>query len=108
MNDEISPGVRDLVTKLQKLGYTTTDSGDGSNYAEGMECALPYRHVFGTLPEDSNLIEEANKLQEHFPEARIEVSYSPEESAIFMVFPDGYKIPEDLVFPSEEKENKQT
>lgn len=87
---EISPGVLDLVTELQKLGYNTTDSGDGSNFEEGMEGALPYRHVFGTLSITSDLIEEAIKLQEHFPKARIEVSYSPGESAVFMVFPDGY------------------
>lgn len=44
--DDISPDVRDLVVALQAAGFATTDSGDGSNHAEGMECALPYRHVF--------------------------------------------------------------
>lgn len=42
----ISPGVRDLVAALRDAGLHTTDSGDGSNHAAGMECALPFPHVF--------------------------------------------------------------
>ena len=82
-------GVRSLVKDLNERGYTTTDSGDGSNFKEGMSCALPDRHVFGTLDIDCNLVEEAETLQGLYPEAKIEVGYSPGESVIFMVFPDG-------------------
>lgn len=38
----ISPGVRDLVLWLNKEGYETTDSGDGTHHGEGMECAVPF------------------------------------------------------------------
>lgn len=39
--DKLSPGVRDLVIYLNHCGFETTDSGDGSNYADGMEGAMP-------------------------------------------------------------------
>ena len=90
--DELSPGIRDLVIKLDELGYTTTDSGDGSNHEDGMECALPYRHVFGTTP-TSDIITFAKALQAHFPKARVEITYVPGEPVIWMLFPDG--IPEE-------------
>ena len=45
MND-LSPGIRDLVLALNAAGFNTVDSGDGSNHADGMCCALPYKHVF--------------------------------------------------------------
>lgn len=42
---EVSPGVRELVRRLNECGFTTCDSGDGSNFAAGMECADPVAHV---------------------------------------------------------------
>ena len=86
---EISPGVRDLVASLNDQGFATTDSGDGSNLAEGMECALPFRHVFGLVPDGVTLEDCAHRLQELYPDARVEVSYSPGEPGIFMLYPDG-------------------
>ena len=86
----ISPGVRDLVKDLTERGFVTTDSGDGTNHAEGMECALPFRHVYGIIPDGESLIDFAVRLNTLYPEARVEVSYSPGEAAIFMLFPDGY------------------
>ena len=38
---EVSPGVRALVKWLNDQMFITCDSGDGSNYEEGMGCALP-------------------------------------------------------------------
>lgn len=46
---ELSPGVRDLVVWLRRHGFETTDSGDGSSHATGMECALPFPHVVMTV-----------------------------------------------------------
>ena len=43
---DLSPGVADLVLSLNRAGLITSDSGDGSNHAAGMECALPLPHVF--------------------------------------------------------------
>lgn len=45
VENQLSPGVFDMVTALCAAGFTTTDSGDGSNWESGMACALPYRHV---------------------------------------------------------------
>lgn len=87
--DAISPGVRDLVRELNELGYTTTDSGDGSNHAAGMECALPYRHVFINAPTPRAMIVMALALARRYRDARVEVTWSPGEPAIVMLFPDG-------------------
>ena len=87
--DELSPGIRDLVRELNDLGYETTDSGDGTNYQEGMECALPYRHVIGIIPPEKDVREFTDTLQDRYPEARIEASYAPDEEAIFILMPDG-------------------
>ena len=45
--DQISLGIRDLVRELrEEHQMDTIDSGDGSNFVGGMECAIPERHVF--------------------------------------------------------------
>lgn len=97
--EEVSPGVRDLVKELRAAGYETTDSGDGSNFKEGMECALPMRHVFGVVSPDQPLREFAKRLNAllptlscmpDVPNARVEVSYSPnDDTAVWCLFPDG-------------------
>lgn len=43
--DELSPGIRHLVRALNEHGFETTDSGDGTNFKEGMECSVPYPMV---------------------------------------------------------------
>jgi len=86
----ISPGVADLVAELNAAGYRTTDSGDGTNFAEGMECALPFRHVFGVFDfEDTDMRIFADELQARYPTAKVEVSYSPATGSVWMLFPDG-------------------
>jgi hypothetical protein len=49
----LSPGVRNLVLALRERGIMTQDSGDGSNFAEGMSCALPYPHVAIVCPAET-------------------------------------------------------
>ena len=39
--DELCPGIKHVVLWLNSLGYKTTDSGDGSHYMDGMDCAVP-------------------------------------------------------------------
>ena len=39
--DNLSPGIRGAVLWLRQRGWETTDSGDGTNYKEGMGCAPP-------------------------------------------------------------------
>lgn len=92
--DDIDEGIRDLVILLNECGYETTDSGDGTNYENGMECAIPERHVYGMIPVNEDMRMFATTLKfilksNGYEEARVEVSYSPGERGIFMVFPDG-------------------
>lgn len=89
---QISPGVRDIVRFLRGCGYNTTDSGDGSNYADGMGGALPFRHVMGTFVSGC-LKEFADTMKSvlesgGFSGYRVEVSYSPGEPSVFMVLED--------------------
>lgn len=59
---KISPGIRELVRKLNEAGFVTTDSGDGSNYENGMECAIPFPNVhIDPVPNDDGSYHEATK-----------------------------------------------
>lgn len=42
---KLSPNIRRVVKQLHDWRYETTDSGDGTNHKEGMECAFPYPMV---------------------------------------------------------------
>jgi hypothetical protein len=44
--DELDPGIRDLVRRLNDAGIETCDSGDGETKVATMACALPFAHVF--------------------------------------------------------------
>ncbi len=100
--EEISPGVRKLVRWLNINGFTTTDSGDGTNYENGMDCALEFPHVFMVVA-PNKMVEEAHRLQGlfgflggEFPDLAIQVSYSPQDrEAILMLM--GVK--DEDVFP---------
>lgn len=81
----ISPGVRTEVKQLNDSGFTTCDSGDGSNVWD----ALPYRHVFGYIPDHITMEAGAVTLQDLYPMAHVEVSYSPDGPRLYMVFLDG-------------------
>lgn len=60
----LSPGIRDLVIALNEAGFDTTDSGDGSNWKEGMLCALPYRHVAILVPHGESAFDHACEVRE--------------------------------------------
>lgn len=57
----LSPGIRELVVMLNNNGFETTDSGDGSLFKEGMECACPVPMVSIRVTKYS-LISEADRL----------------------------------------------
>lgn len=59
----LSPGIANLVRGLKAAGFHTSDSGDGTNYGEGMECALSYRHVFISLAPWQDLTAEAERVR---------------------------------------------
>ncbi len=91
--NEISPGVRDLVREINEVhGIKTCDSGDGSNYKEGMECALPDKHVFmhfNTRPEAEAA---QSRLQKLYPEATVQITDSapdPEPGDFVLLYPEG-------------------
>lgn len=79
----LSPGIRDLVLALRDAGFNTTDSGDGSNYVNGMDCALPFSMVAMTVTKGS-MVSEADRLAEWFEKNnpgweawQITASYTP-------------------------------
>lgn len=86
---QISEGVRDLVRELrEKHGMVTCDSGDGSNHSVGMDCAIPERHVFMQLPH-TEMIEAAAYLAEQYPDAHVDVTWTPGDPAFVLLWPDG-------------------
>jgi hypothetical protein len=60
--DQLSPGVRDLVLWLNEQGFETTDSGDGSNFEEGMECATPHPMVVIVVEPPTLVVPMADRL----------------------------------------------
>jgi hypothetical protein len=61
---DITPGVRRLVTWLNREGFETTDSGDGvANVEAGIEGALNYPHVAIEVCPPYLLVGEANRLR---------------------------------------------
>lgn len=57
----LSPGIRDLVVWLNARGFTTVDSGDGTNFEGGMGCAVPFAMIaIKTRP--IQLIDDARSL----------------------------------------------
>lgn len=49
--EELDPGIREVVRRLRKAGFNTTDSGDGVSKPE-MECALDVPNVHMVFPND--------------------------------------------------------
>lgn len=94
--DSICSGVRDLVRELRETHHLETcDSGDGEHFAKGMEGALPYRHVFIQV-EYTCMIATVWSLAAQYPTSRIELSWSPDETPMILVLPDGYDKALDL------------
>ena len=93
----VNPGVRTLVRELrEEHGLDTCDSGDGvTNAAAGMECTLPYRHVFMQVP-FAEMERSAIGLSFTYPEAHIECTWCPGEvRCIIMLLPDGQVLNEE-------------
>jgi len=60
--DGLSPGIKELVLWLNEQGFETTDSGDGTNAAAGMECAVEYPMVVMVVDKPGRLVDEAQRL----------------------------------------------
>jgi hypothetical protein len=87
----ISEGVRDLVREIREVhSMETCDSGDGSNYQEGMECALPDRHVFMYFEERVEAENAKIYLAEQYPEACVQITDEDDNEGDFvLLWPDG-------------------
>lgn len=94
----LDPKIRNLVLLINQIGYTTTDSGDGSKFGQ-MEGALNIPHVVIQLPQEDRtkdaLIKDAFILwailkkqlkAEARPRLNIEISYSIKDNlGLFIV-----------------------
>jgi hypothetical protein len=68
--EQLNPNIRELVRFLHENNYETTDSGDGTNHAEGMECAVPYPMIAINLEHDE-LVIAADELRELLGDAGV-------------------------------------
>ena len=87
--EQLSPGIRNAVRWFHEQGLETVDSGDGSNFANGMECAIEDPMVV-ICTDPGNLTDLADELQKALAEKdlvdfRIEASYSPGEPTFILV-----------------------
>lgn len=94
--DQLNPGVRGLVKELREVyRINTTDSGDGTNFKNGMGGAMEEVHVFIQVAAE-DLFPITKELHSYYPEAHIDSRWSPDsnpESAFILLFPDGINIP---------------
>ncbi len=93
--DQLNPGVQALVKTLrEEHGFNTTDSGDGTNLANGMEGAMEERHVYMQVPPET-FFAEGDRLQLLYPDGYIEASWWPGSgTCMLLFFPDGFTVPE--------------
>jgi hypothetical protein len=70
--DDISPNVRKTVKLLNDLGWETVDSGDGSHFEEGMECAVPYPMI--AVRGDRLLLDQCDALRAQLESFGVEVT----------------------------------
>ncbi|HSE46842.1 MAG TPA: hypothetical protein VLA89_16105 [Gemmatimonadales bacterium] len=87
----IDPGVRVVVEQLRRVGFDTTDSGDGHSKAPGPD-VLPYAHVFITIAfsNGNDILDEMHNLNRlvraTYPEASVQLTYDPaDRTAIALV-----------------------
>jgi hypothetical protein len=73
---ELSPGVKSLVVWLNEHGFETCDSGDGTNHAAGMGCAVPFPMIAISV-EPSKLQLEADRLHKLLTEHGVD--FTPRE-----------------------------
>ena len=100
---ELDPGIRDLVVKLNKAGWLTTDSGDGKSKPAD-QIVFTYPHVAISIPPSQSLTRSADNLikwlkTENYPigdsesnKWTVEANYSPldKEKMLFI-----YKLEEE-------------
>ena len=87
----ISPGIVGLVRAMREVhGYETCDSGDGSNYRKGMDCALKERHVFMFFGDRESARIACVELSNLYPGALLEITDQDDEPGDYVFFwPDG-------------------
>ena len=93
MDYELCPGIKNAVIWLQARGWHTTDSGDGTHLAEGMEDAFPYDHVFIQIGYDEDWRSLTNLLYAQLQEANcsnveIQLMYSPKDQIPLIMVAD--------------------
>jgi hypothetical protein len=87
--DQLDPGVRELVRALHRLGWETSDSGDGVSksaewYTSGE--ALPFAHVVVACNDPRTMLDEAHRLRGDLPDGwEVEASYAT-DSGIAVLF----------------------
>ena len=92
--NEISPGIRDLVREINEVhGIQTCDSGDGSNYRAGMECALPDKHVFMYFATRGAAKDAQGRLQKLYPDATVQITDPDIDPGDYvLLWPDGVSV----------------
>jgi hypothetical protein len=63
--DDLDPGIREVVRRLNKAGFATCDSGDGVSKTEAIADgeAEPFPHVYIQVPMADDLIKESYRLK---------------------------------------------
>ncbi len=105
---ELSPGIRGAVLWLRSHGFDTCDSGDGSNAAAGMECAVDYPMIAIRATRET-LLDEADRCaallqargiptvtgggscSELTDSVQVEASYVPGQSSVIILVESGDK-----------------
>lgn len=93
---ELNPCIRNLVRLLRDAGFRTSDSGDGTNFQNGMEGALDFCHVVAFV-DPPELLSEADRLVKLLKESvkpgvaeygpngySVEATYLPQASAAML------------------------
>ncbi len=63
--------LRKTIEWLNRQGFKTTDSGDGQNHADGMECALEFVHIV-VVADPGVMAAEADRLHLLFSRAGVD------------------------------------
>ncbi len=78
--EKLCPGIQKAVEFLNMEGFLTTDSGDGSHWHEGMDCAMKDPMVAIDVAKEQLIIESERLhdiLRAENIRATVEASYSP-------------------------------
>ena len=83
--DGLSPGVRDLVVWLNSHGFETTDSGDGSNHAAGMDGAVEFP-LISVVTKPATMPADAGRLMRAMIARGVQFGPGPNDPSIEGVF----------------------